>query len=88
MFSNKEVLDYLKTNSKSKTVESVLIKIKECHQVPQSESAIAKEIDKLNVKVKVVMKTRMECSPEHVCHLLEPCQKIWIFDRKGAITMI
>ena len=32
--------------------------------------------------------TRMECSPEHVCHLPGPCQKALIFDRKGAITLI
>ena len=33
-------------------------------------------------------KTKMECSPEHVCHLPGPCQKVLIFDIKGAITLI
>ena len=32
------------------------------------------------------LKTRIECSPEHVCHLPAPCQNFLIFDRKGAIT--
>ena len=38
-------------------------------------SEVELEIDSANVE-----KTRMECSPEHVCHLPGPCQKILIFE--------
>ena len=41
-----------------------------------------------HVESELFTQSRMECSPEHVCHLLGPCQKFLIFDRKVAITLI